>query len=140
MPALTAEAILNLAWAALCVSALAAHLAKERRPNFHRTVCVLIAAIALFPIVSASDDRMVLAALLGPSSTQSASISSGHWQKTSPSSSSEDPEHGQAIEPTLFSNVPPSAFVIRPESPLQLVSGGSYSPQGRAPPLAPRNA
>jgi hypothetical protein len=131
----TTEAILNLLWATLCVAALASHFLRERVLHLKRAVSVLIASIALFPIVSASDDRLVLAALHAPTSQQTAAIESGRSQKASVLPSSEDPEHGKTVVPAVVSVVPLAVFTLAPEQTPGLAKGNSLTTLGRAPPL-----
>ena len=132
---MTTEAILNLLWATLCVGALASHFMRERVLHLKRAVSVLIASIALFPIVSASDDRLILAALLSPSNSQTAAIEDGHLQNASVFPSSEDPEHGQTVVPSVAFVLPVAVFTLAPEQTLELTKGSSLTPLGRAPPL-----
>jgi hypothetical protein len=131
----TTEAILNLLWTTLCAGALASHFLRDRGLHLRRSVSVLIASIALFPIVSASDDRLVLAALLTPAATQTAAFENGHVQKTPGFPTSEDPEHGQTSAPSAPFVLPVLAFAIAPETTPELTNGSPLSPLGRAPPL-----
>jgi hypothetical protein len=136
----TTEAILNLLWATLCVGALASHFLRERVLNLKRAVSVLIAAIALFPIVSASDDRLILAALLAPGSSPATAIENGHSQKSSAFPSSEDPEHGQTVAPTAQFVLPVAVFFVEPEQTPELTKGSPLTSLGRAPPRTPVHA
>src|SRR5215470_8445689 len=52
-----ADALLNLIWVAVCVSALAWQYVRARAAG---TMAVFLAAVALFPCISASDDRVRL--------------------------------------------------------------------------------
>jgi hypothetical protein len=132
----TTEAILNLLWATLCIGALACHFLRDRGLHFKRAVSVLIASIALFPIVSASDDRLILAALLTPAGGQTASLENGHFPKASAFPSSEDPEHGQTAAPCSHFVLPVVAFAIASDQTPELATGSSLTPLGRAPPLS----
>jgi hypothetical protein len=136
----TTEALLNVVWAVLCLSALAAYFVRERDWRFKRAVCVLIASVALFPIVSASDDRMNLAALLNPQGPESTSVQAAHPQKPSLSPGLEDPEHGQTPDCSTGRVLPVAIALLAPEQFLGLATGSSSSPQGRAPPLSPARA
>ena len=73
------EFILNLAWMLLCAGALGTQVWRDRfrkgssnRSLRLRSLSVLIAALALFPVISASDDRIRLADLETISVQQSA--------------------------------------------------------------------
>jgi hypothetical protein len=62
---LHADAILNTLWALVCAGALIYHFGREARRSFSnswtrtcRTVAVLLAAVSLFPCVSATDDAV----------------------------------------------------------------------------------
>jgi hypothetical protein len=98
------EFILNLAWMLLCIGALAAQLWRDRlrsssrNRSFRRSLSVLIAALALFPVISASDDRIRLANLEAVPAQQSAY---DRAQTHGPASSAmfEDPEYGQTADP-----------------------------------------
>ncbi len=59
-----ADAILNLAWAALCLTAFGWFIAAERRSGLNRrtiksrALALSLALVSLFPCVSASDDAV----------------------------------------------------------------------------------
>ena len=61
-----ADAILNLAWAAVCLAAFAWFIASERRRGAagrtvkFRAIALSLALVSLFPCVSASDDSVRL--------------------------------------------------------------------------------
>lgn len=61
------DTALNLGWALLCIAAVVWHLwrsretaARRRLVRIYRGVSVVLAALALFPCISASDDRVQL--------------------------------------------------------------------------------
>jgi len=79
-----ADVILNVVWALFCAAALLYHIRQEgRRPASSfwnracRTLAVLLAAVSLFPCVSASDD----------------SVRAEYWNATQ-----SDPHHKQSDE------------------------------------------
>ena len=65
------DTALNLAWVLLCLGALLCHWIRERRHSgvrshrvrVHRMLSVLLAAVSLFPCISASDDAVRLRSL-----------------------------------------------------------------------------
>jgi hypothetical protein len=136
------EIILNLAWMLLCIGALSAQVwrdrlrsgARNRRIRVRRTLSVLIAALALFPVISASDDRIRLADLNAMPS-QGAAVESGQMHNLLSSAPLEDPEHGQTAEPFVLTGIVCLFLIARPES-AALVRWFSISAVGRAPPLA----
>jgi hypothetical protein len=100
------EFILNLSWMLLCIGALSAQVwrdglrsgAPNRGIRLRRSLSVLIAALALFPVISASDDRIHLSDTEAVPAQQSAF---GRGQNHGPLSSAtiEDPEHGKTADP-----------------------------------------
>jgi len=134
MELMTTEALLNLLWAVLCLGALAWYFVRERDWRLKRAVCVLIASIALFPIVSASDDRMNLAALLTPQGPESCTLQPAHQQKTPTLPCLEDPEHGQTVESVEGFVLPVVLTLLEPEEVPGLTKGSCSRAQGRAPP------
>jgi hypothetical protein len=103
------EFILNLAWMLLCAGALGAQVWRDRfrlgsgsrSLRLRRSLSVLIAALALFPVISASDDRIRLADLETVPAQQSAfDRDQTHGPLTS--GPMEDPAHGQTAEPFLL--------------------------------------
>jgi len=82
----TVDTALNLTWALLCVSALGLLWWRDRRSanrdpraRLRRTLSIFVAAVALFPCISASDDRVRLLDLDSLLSTHSA-VSSAHTE------------------------------------------------------------
>jgi hypothetical protein len=134
------EIILNLAWMLLCIGALSAQVwvdrlrcgARSRSIRLRRTLSVLIAALALFPVISASDDRVRLADL-GPAPAQQAVFDRGQIHNLLPSASLEDPEHGQTTDP-FFLVVILCFFLIARMERSALARWFSISALGRAPP------
>jgi hypothetical protein len=101
------DAALNLIWVALCVSALLWQLlSQSRRTGFSSQVlrrdglAVFLAAVALFPCISASDDRVRLRDLDAAQTTQS-TVQKGIGDNLTLSLQLEDLEHAQAA--TVFS-------------------------------------
>lgn len=134
------EVILNLAWMLLCLGALSAQVWRDRlrpgarsgRIRLRRTLSVLIAAMALFPVISASDDRIRLADLNG-TPVQQTSFEGGKMHGLLTSSSLEDPEHGQAARPLMLAGIVCLFLIARPEI-AALARWFSISAVGRAPP------
>jgi len=69
------DTALNICWALLCVGTLLWHFVRQRRDvargqscvvRLNRTLSVFLAAVALFPCISASDDRVMLQELDSP--------------------------------------------------------------------------
>jgi hypothetical protein len=131
------EIILNLVWMLVCISALSAQLwmdglrsgARNRKIRLRRLLSVLISALALFPVISASDDRVRLADLTMPA--QGVALESG--QMHAASVPFEDPEHGQIAE-AFFLIAIVCLFLIRRPEHAAVVRWYSISAVGRAPP------
>jgi hypothetical protein len=134
------EVILNLAWMLLCIGALSAQVWRDgfrfgsdnRRIQLRRTLSVLIAALAMFPVISASDDRIRLADLHAYPAQQ-APIAHGQIHSPLSSASIEDPEHGQTADP-FFLSVTLRLFPIALMASYALARWFSISSFGRAPP------
>jgi hypothetical protein len=93
---------------------------------------VLIAALALFPVISASDDRVRLAdlnAVPGPGAV----LQSGQIHSLLSSAPLEDPEHGQTPEAFFLIAIVCLFLISRPES-ATFTRWFSISAVGRAPP------
>jgi len=135
------EFILNLAWMLLCIGALCAQVWRDglgsgspgvRGIRLRRSLSVLIAALALFPVISASDDRIRLADLVAVPAQQSAF---DHGQTHGPLSSAtiEDPEQGRTVDP-FFLVVILCFFLIVPIGTPVRSRWSSVTTFGRAPP------
>jgi len=133
------EALLNLFWVMVCASALGLHFwrnyfresAQTKAARLRRTLSVLVASVALFPCISASDDRVRLGDLDSAPAQQIAfnrAHISGFLLPIL-----EDPEHGQTVAPLVFSIKASSFVIVHVETPT-LVKGFSFSTLGRAPP------
>jgi hypothetical protein len=134
------EVILNLVWMLLCIGALAAQVwmdrlrsgAGNRTIRLRRSLSVLIAALALFPVISASDDRVRLADLYATPS-QGMAVESGQMHSLLSSAPLEDPEHGQTAEPFFLVAIVCLFLIARPQV-AALARWFSISAVGRAPP------
>ena len=134
------ELILNLAWMLVCIGALGAQVWldslrsgwRSRSIRLRRTLSVLIAALALFPVISASDDRVRLADL-GSSPAQQTEFNSGQLRHLLPAAPLEDPEHGQTAEPFLLTVIV-CLFLIALRENTALPRWFSVRALGRAPP------
>jgi hypothetical protein len=134
------EALLNLVWVLMCVGALGLHFWRSRAYNVtqtraarvRRTLSVLIAAVALFPCISASDDRVRLSDIQNPP------VTSTQFNRTpihgSVLSILEDPEHGQTAAPLFLAFMLSYFVMVRAESPA-LTRWFPLSSLGRAPPV-----
>ncbi len=133
------DTILNLAWAFLCVGALVWHFCRDRKTRARRpvicsrrTLSLIVAAVALFPCISATDDRMSLQDIdWNPSKQAAFERSSAHGL---PFSLQEDPEHGQTTAAFLLVFLVCFFLMMRPEAE-NLVRWFSFSSLGRAPPM-----
>lgn len=134
------EFILNLAWMLLCIGALSAQVWKDRlRPGsrnrgirLRHSLSVLIAALALFPVISASDDRVRLAGLEAVPVQQS-TFNRGQAHSPFSSTNFEDPEYGQTSGP-VFTIAIVCFFLISLMAASVLVRWFSIATFGRAPP------
>lgn len=125
----------------LCISALSAQVwrdrlrsgARNRKICLRRTLSVLIAALALFPVISASDDRIRLADLNAAPPAQQAAFERGQMNNLLSSAPLEDPEHGQTPEPILLAVIVCLFLIARPEI-AALARWFAISAVGRAPP------
>ncbi|HEY6346598.1 MAG TPA: hypothetical protein VIY49_34335 [Bryobacteraceae bacterium] len=140
------EAILNLVWALLCVGALSGQFWRDQRRAGSRAVCwqrvvsILLAAVALFPVISASDDRLRLADIHAGAPPASAAFDHGQMHEPALSPPLEDPEHGQIAAPVLLFTFFVSFFALSfTKTPIhgRRFAGRSL---GRAPPLSPARA
>jgi len=130
------EALLNLIWVLVCISALGLHFWRSRdyratqTMRVRRALSVLLAAVALFPCISASDDRVRL------SDIQAAPVSSPQFNRHIPGgilSILEDPEHGQTTSPLFLAFMVSFCVMVRLETPA-LTRWLPLSSLGRAPP------
>jgi hypothetical protein len=134
------EVILNLAWMLLCIGALGAQVwvdrlrsgTRNRGIRVRRTLSVLIAALALFPVISASDDRIRLADL-DASPVQQNAFERGQIHHLLNSAPLEDPGHGQTAAP-VFLVVIVCFFLLRRMDTFPLAHWSSIRAFGRAPP------
>ncbi len=134
------EIILNLAWMLMCIGALSAQVwkdrlrsgARSRSIRLRRTLSVLIAALALFPVISASDDRVRLTDL-NATPTQQTTSAGGQIHSLLSSTPLEDPEHGRTAEPFFLIAIVCLFLISRPKSSAQ-ARWFSISAVGRAPP------
>jgi hypothetical protein len=137
------DAILNLVWALVCISALAALFWRDRKGltarcnrafRWKQTLSVLVAAVALFPVISASDDRIRLADFdSGP--VREAGFDRGQIHSVSLSAPLEDPENGQTAKPSLAVAIVCFSLVVSKET-LPIVRWFASGAQGRAPPVS----
>ena len=135
------EVILNLAWMLVCIGALGAQVWLDRLRSgswsrsirLRRTLSVLIAALALFPVISASDDRIRLADLGGAAPAQQTAYNNGQFHHLLPAAPLEDPEHGQTPEPVLLTAIVCLFLVTLRESSV-VPRWFSVRAWGRAPP------
>jgi hypothetical protein len=131
------DTILNLAWACLCAGALG-YFWQDRRADgrrhvicSRRTLSVILAAVSLFPCISATDDRMHLADL-GRLLSQDAAVNRVTSHNLLPLQL-EDPEHGQTTQPFLLTFTACFYLIARLEA-RKIVRQFSYNSLGRAPP------
>ncbi len=135
------EIILNLAWMLGCIGALGAQVwmdrlrygARGRTLRRRRTLSVLIAALALFPVISASDDRIRLADLSAAPVHEQSSFDQGKNHNLLSSAVFEDPEHGQTADPIVLVIVVCFFLLVRMEVSA-LARWIPISALGRAPP------
>jgi hypothetical protein len=132
------DTILNLAWACLCAGALG-YFWQDRRADggrqvicSRRTLSVILAAVSLFPCISATDDRVRLADM-GRSPSRNSAVDHSTSRNLLLSLQVEDPEHGQTTEPFLLTFTACYYLVARREA-RRLVRQFSYCSRGRAPP------
>ena len=124
----------------LCIGALGAQVWMDRRRSgagsrsirVRRSLSVLIAALALFPVISASDDRIRLADLSAAPSQES-SFDQGQIHNLLPAAPLEDPGHGQTAKPILLVVIVCFFLIARMER-TALARWFSVSALGRAPP------
>jgi hypothetical protein len=102
--------------------------------RLQRAISVFVAAIALFPVISASDDRMGLGDIYSPAVPQTAALAAGKLRNTSPAPPLEDPEHGQTPAPFLLFALLISFFLVAPTKTPRLIRWCAYGSLGRAPP------
>jgi len=135
------EIILNLAWMLICIGALSAQVwidrlrsaAPSRTLRRRRTLSVLIAALALFPVISASDDRVRLADLSSAPSQQQSAFDQGKIHNLLASAPFEDPEHGQTADPVFLVFII-CFFLLTRRDVSALARWFAISAFGRAPP------
>ena len=133
------EIILNAAWILVCFGALSAQVWRDglrsapgnRSLRLRRSLSVLIAALALFPVISASDDRIRLNDLEAVPAQQS-TLERGQTHGLG-SAAIEDPEYGQTADP-FFLVVIVCFFLIALMGASALARWCSIPTFGRAPP------
>ena len=132
------EFILNLTWMLLCIGALSVQVWRDGRSNprnrrirLRHSLSVLVAALALFPVISASDDRIRLTGLQAAPSRESA-FDRGQTHSLN-SASIEDPEHGQVADP-FFLTVIICFFIVGLTIAPVRSRWSSLTTFGRAPP------
>lgn len=135
------DAILNFAWALLCIGALGWHFWRDRQAGARkqaicsrRTLSVILAAVSLFPCISATDDRVRLADIDG-NAPQQAAFDQSPAHSLPMSLQLEDPEHGQTAAPFLLAFIV-CFFLLALLEARSLARWFSYSSLGRAPPTA----
>ncbi|MBV8847400.1 MAG: hypothetical protein JO307_31710 [Bryobacterales bacterium] len=134
------EALLNLLWVLVCVGALGFNFWRSRvspgmqtrGARLRRTLSVFLAAVALFPCISASDDRVRLGDLQN-AAPSSAAFDKAHLQSTL-APILEDPDHGLTCAPLRLAVVVSFFVMVRPQTP-GLARWSSLSSLGRAPPM-----
>jgi hypothetical protein len=136
------EALLNLVWALVCVGALGFNFwrnrisaTQTRAARLRCTISVFLSAIALFPCISASDDRVRLGDLQTPPAQSSAFVKANLHSGLAPIF--EDPEHGQTSAPLRLAVIVRFFVMVRLETPA-LTRWSSLNSLGRAPPAAGR--
>jgi len=135
------DTILNLGWAVLCIGGVMWHWwwsrryapGLSRRIHFYRTVSVFLAAVSLFPCISASDDRIRLRDLDAASANGQA-VMYGHDSNFQLIAQLQDIEHGQTTTPFVFTPVLSSAPLVQQEQPV-LVRASHRDTPSRAPPV-----
>lgn len=135
------DTVLNLGWAVLCVGGVLWHWwwsrryapALSRRIHFYRTVSVFLAAVSLFPCISASDDRVRLRDL-DTYSTNGQAIAYGHESNYQLIAQLQDIEHGQTTTPFVFTPIFSSVALVQQEQPVMVPVSDRDTPS-RAPPV-----
>jgi hypothetical protein len=101
-----ADAALNLIWVVLCVSAIVWQWTRARAAG---TLAVFLAAVALFPCISASDDRVRLLDLDAAAGNRTA-VKKSVAENLPLTLQLEDLEHAQP--PTSVSFLPTLSFAL----------------------------
>lgn len=119
------DTALNLGWALLCIGAVLWHLWRRRNSVSHRgltrvyrAVSVFLAAVALFPCISASDDHVRLQdldAVLNPG----IGFNHSHTNNLVLAAQLDAIEHGQASTPFVLSLSWCSFLLTPPAEPLR---------------------
>lgn len=134
------DTILNFVWAFLCIGALAWHFWRDRKAGARKPVCswrtlsVILAAVSLFPCISATDDRVRLTDIDWSSDHHQAAFGHGQPHRLLLSFQLEDPEHGQTVNPLLLAFVV-FCFLILRFGTRSLSRWFSTCSLGRSPPL-----
>jgi hypothetical protein len=111
--------------------------AGKRIAQVQRGVSCFVVAVALFPVISASDDRLALAHFDAsvPSAPVSCWSAPSHGNTVAPPL--DDPEHGRVSAPLSFCRGPLSLFLVAPPTPHGLIKCFTCRSIGRAPPSFP---
>jgi len=107
--------------------------ALSRRIHFYRTLSVFLAAVSLFPCISASDDRIRLRDL-DTATTNGKPIVYGHESNYQLIAQLQDIERGQTTTPFVFEPALSSAPLVQQE-PTVLVRASHRDTSSRAPPV-----
>jgi len=133
------ETLLNLGWAFVCIGGLIflrlGRLGKcDDGLRSRRMLSVFLAAVSLFPVISASDDRVRLSEF-GAAVPEHSSVNITRHHDLTLSQQLEDLEHGQTTA-VLELIVVMCMFVMPLRQKSVLARGLSLTPLGRAPPCA----
>ena len=104
-----ADTALNVGWALLCIGAVLWHLWRRRRDTLahtrlvrvYRALSVFLAAVALFPCISASDDRVRLQDF-DAGFSHSAGLDRNHAKNLALAAQLDAIEDGQATAPFVL--------------------------------------
>jgi hypothetical protein len=136
----TVDTVLNLTWAVLCVSALAFQWWRERsvvhkdpRARLRRTLSIFVAVVALFPCISASDDRVRLLDLDSALTTHTA-FAAAHTDNPL-AMQLEELEHAQPTLAFVLILILCFFLMVRSEE-FGFARSSARDSQSRAPPLA----
>jgi hypothetical protein len=94
----------------------------------------------MFPVISASDDRLRLADICTASVPQSPALDGHHASNVVPSPPLEDPEHGQTPTPVAVFRLALVSLLPQPLETVPFAACFAYRSLGRAPPCHPARA